>query len=518
MIDAQLGDPSSVPDGSSAALLHQRLFDMELALTNIARFARAMARLDLPGEQRAEIRAALLAIVAGDDAGARTHAERLLRLLRAADRLSSGQDTRAIVVPHRFAGSVIALTDASGEWSALGAENKDAETFQPAVMLFGGWLPGSANVSATASLEPGTRYGERVRLAAYTRTAIQMGVATAGAIALGDLVSGHRFYWALIAAFITFMGANNAHEQVRKALLRVVGTLAGIIVGSLAAHALGGDTGGSIAVILVALFFGFYLMRISYAFMVVGITVMVSLLYVQLDEFSNSLLVLRLAETTVGAAVAIVVTLVVFPLRTRRVLHIAVREHVRALARLAERAVGRLLGNPDCEASDLRGDARAVDAAYQALVATSRALRRDLAGRLDEQAGRVVRLATASRNYGRNLVVDIDPCAVLSGDARDEVARAAATLRDSLAVLAEATKDRQRPYIRSSALFDRVERRVEARGIEAEGHGTAGVTAAGRLAIRDLKLIDGAMARLAEVLGIPVTDYDTVGDRVDVAS
>jgi hypothetical protein len=48
MIDAELGDPGAVADGSSAQLLHQRLFDAELALTNIARFALAMARIGLP--------------------------------------------------------------------------------------------------------------------------------------------------------------------------------------------------------------------------------------------------------------------------------------------------------------------------------------------------------------------------------------------------------------------------------------------------------------------------------------
>ena len=46
--------------------------------------------------------------------------------------------------------------------------------------------------------------------------------------------------------------------------------------------------------ILVALFFGFYLLRVNYAFMVIAITVMVSQLYMELDEFSNSLLWLRL--------------------------------------------------------------------------------------------------------------------------------------------------------------------------------------------------------------------------------
>jgi hypothetical protein len=83
MIDAQLGDPNAVPNGSSGELLHQRLFDIELALTNIARFAEAMARLDIPSEQRAEVRLSLLDLARGDNKEAKAHAEALTRLLNA---------------------------------------------------------------------------------------------------------------------------------------------------------------------------------------------------------------------------------------------------------------------------------------------------------------------------------------------------------------------------------------------------------------------------------------------------
>ena len=217
------------------------------------------------------------------------------------------------MVPHRFAGSVIALSDAGTEWLALGATDACKGVFQPAVMLFGGWLPGSAQVSAAASTERGAHWADRVRLAPYTRAAIQMGIAVGGATALGVVVSSYRFYWAVIAVFVTFMGVNNSGEQVRKALFRVAGTVVGIGIGSLIAEAVGHHTYWSIAVILAALFFGFYLMRINYAFMVIGITVMVSLLYVQLDEFSNSLLLVRLEETALGAAVAIAVVMLVPP-------------------------------------------------------------------------------------------------------------------------------------------------------------------------------------------------------------
>jgi uncharacterized membrane protein YgaE (UPF0421/DUF939 family) len=502
MIDAQLGDPGAVADGSSAQLLHQCLFDVELALTNIARFAQAMARTGLPAPQHFEARLALRDIVRGENQAARTHATRLIGLLREAGSVPDGEDRAAVVVVHRFAGSVIALADAITDWTAAGAIGADQSAFQPSVQLLGGWLPGSAMVSGAASLERGPRLGDRVRLALYTRTAIQMGVAVGVAIVLGDLLSGRRFYWAVIAAFVTFMGAINSGEQIRKAFFRVAGTVAGVAAGSLLVTAVGHHTDWSIVVILAALFFGFYLQRVNYTFMVIGVTVMVSQLYVQLGEFSNSLLLLRLEETALGAAVAIVVVILVLPLRTRRVLRIAVRNHVQAVGRLAGHASDHLLGqDPDTNAS-LRSDARAVDAAYHAITATAQPLLRNLFGDLEEGTGRALQLAAAARNYSRNLVTDTGRAGPLDPGTRLDIEVAGAALRQSLDVVAAAlTGPRDTVYTRSAALFDQTERRIEV------DSGTAGPA---QLAIRDLKLIDGTMAQLAEVLGLTITDHDTV--------
>jgi len=247
-------------------------------------------------------------------------------------------------------------------------------------------------------------------------------------------------------------------------------------------------------------------MRINYTFMVIGITVMVSQLYVQLDEFSNSLLLLRLEETALGAAVTIVVVMLVFPLRTRRVLRVACRDLVQAVAQLAGHASDHLLGvDHGAEAAGLRSEARAVDAAYHALSATAQPLRRNLSGGIDENTGRVLRLASAARNYSRNLVTDTESAGQLDPGTRLDIELASATLRQSLDVIAAAlTGPRDGVYTRSSALFDRVERSVEER---------SGIAHPVHLAIRDLKLIDGTMARLAEVLGLAITDYDTVAAR-----
>ena len=249
MIDAQLGDPGAVPDGSSGELLHQRLFDIELALTNIGRFTERMAGLDLPAKQRSAARLALLDITRGDNQGGKAHAHTLIDLLHEAGRPPSGTDPTAAVVARRFAGSVIDLSDAMTEWMALDTVDIETGAFQSSVLLLGGWLPGSAYVSSAASLEGGSRRHERAGLARYTRNAIQIGIAAGAAIALGDLVSPQRFYWAVLAAFITFTGAHNAGEQIRKAFFRVAGTIVGIGVGSLLVSAVGHHTLWSIAVL-----------------------------------------------------------------------------------------------------------------------------------------------------------------------------------------------------------------------------------------------------------------------------
>jgi hypothetical protein len=362
-------------------------------------------------------------------------------------------------------------------------------------------VPGSTQVSATASDEPGTGLTGRFGMAPYTRTAIQMGVAVGGAVALGDALSAARFYWAVIAAFVTFMGANNSGEQIRKALFRVAGTLVGIAVGSGVVALVGTHTNWSLVAILVALFAGLYLQRINYAFMVIGITVMVSQLYVQLGEFSHALLWLRLEETALGAGVAIATVVLVLPLPTRRVARVAMRQYLEALGTLVDHARTHLVdAAPEQRGAAMRSDARGVDAAYQALLTTLGPLRRTMTGSVDEPTATALRLAGASRNYARNMVLDAEVTGVLDAVTGAEVARGIDTLAAGLRAVAGAlTGPAEGRYIRAASIFDRAGRRSE----------TNGTLDGATLVVRDLTLLDGALATLAEAIGVEVTDLDT---------
>jgi Fusaric acid resistance protein-like len=529
LIDAQLS-PAAVPPGGNAATLHQLLFDAEVGLSNVARFALTLAPRPLPAAARAQILAALAGVRDADLAAVFDSSAGIRDLL---DEREPGIATDDRILLHRFATSVTDLgTALRAFWRYPAsqppddtvAESTAAANFQPQVFTFAGWLPGSAGVAGAASQERGgPGLIERIRLAPYARIAIQMGIAVAGAIIAGDALSGRRFYWAVIAAFITFMGANTAGEQVRKSVFRVIGTVIGVLAGGVLAHLVGNVVWLQILVVLVSLFLGMYLFRINYMFMVIGITVMVSQLYVELAEFSNSLLLLRLAETSVGAGVAILTVLLVLPLHVGRVARVAARQQIEALADLADRCLDRLADPASSSGSDLqlRAAARRVDVAYQALVAVVRPMRTPLFGRLADRVSGFMATAVAARHYARNLLLDastryadLDPAAVDSlTTARHQLADSVGAVTAALAPASgpdgavgaggdgdgdEAPVARQ--YVRSASLFARV-----ADALPGEPS-----LSRPQLALRDLQLLDGALAEAARWAGVPVTDLDTV--------
>ncbi len=501
MIDGQLGNPAAIGAGTSGELLHQRLFDTELALTNTARFAQTMGRLNPTTDQRREARRALVGVVDGDAQTARIHAGKLLDLLRSDSKLPADEDRTEMVILHRFANSITAWADAMTERTAPDASGAQDAPFQSQVRLGGGWLPGAAAVSTMASLESGDRLADRTRLAPYTRSAIQMAVAVGAAIVFGDLLSGPRFFWAVITVFVIFTGTNNSSEQTIKAVFRAVGTAVGLVLGSLLVQVFGHEHPfWALAAILVTLFLSFYLNRINYGVSAIGITVVLALAFGQQDVYTNSLLLLRVEETAIGAAIGIVVATVIFPLRTGLILRVALRRYFQAVGRLAEHATAQLVGE-DHEDTTPRADARALDAAYQEVLATAQPTGLSLFGGPTDKTAHVLRIVTAARNYSRNLVTDVEAAGPLDHEALPALQRATLTLHQSLnAMVGAISGPREVTYTRSSALFDHAERYLEQTGALDDG----------QLPIRDLKLIDATMAEMAELMGLTVTDYDTV--------
>lgn len=484
MIDAQLVQADSLSAGARA----QPLFDAELALSSCARFAGALARTCADVAVRAQARAALAAALDRGD----PHAARGLASL-------AGDTARTTVLAHRLGACIEQYLLARRQLAdaLLGPVPADpATTFTPAVELSAGFLPGSTPVSATASTTPG-RGGplDRASMAPHVRASVQVAVAATIAVAVGDVVSGPRLYWAVLATFLAFMATTNSGEQVRKALFRVTGTAIGIVAGDLLVHVTGGRVWISLIIVLIALFFGIYLIRVNYTFMVIGITVTVTQLYAQLGEFSWQLLLLRLGETAIGVAAVVVTVLVILPLRPQRVLTAGVLLWFRALTGLLDGALHRLLSG---EPASLRPDVRQLDAAYAALEATAAPLRSTTFGRNAAQLSEIRAVTAAARNYARSFATQAE--ATEPADRLDSPAlRAAARqLRGSIAAIdRRIATGKDGSYTRASALLE-----VAARPL------APGDTPA-RLALRDLTLLDGSLARLAAALQMELRDHDT---------
>ncbi|HEV7189455.1 MAG TPA: FUSC family protein, partial [Blastococcus sp.] len=464
------------------------------ALSNCARFAAALAVLRADREVRRRAAEAFAALLAGDRARLRD-AVTALRALPA-------DSSRTTVLASRLAASLEDHAEARGR---LDEPVSDDDTvlgpaeFSPAVQLFSGYLPGSTPVSAEASTTRG-RGGllDRATMPPYVRTTIQIAVAATLAVVAGNALSSRRLYWSVLAVFLCFIATTNSGEQVRRALFRAGGTAIGIVIGDLLVHLTGGHVWSSLLIVLVALFFGIYLIRVNYMLMTIGITVTMAQLYVQFNEFSWSLLLLRLAETAIGVAAVVVTVLVIVPLRPQRVLTTAVLLWFTALRALVE----ALLDGGADERVPLRPLVRDVDAAYAALEATAAPLRRATFGRNSAQLTELLSVSAAARQYARSLAAGVESARGASGESawagNASLQAAAVQLRSSL----DAVEHRLRTgehgcYVRSAALVALAIDDVRPRHSSLQH------------ALRDLTLLDGTLARLATALQMDVAAHDT---------
>src|SRR5690348_3179399 len=194
----------------------------------------------------------------------------------------------------------------------------------------------------------------------FVRQALQATAGVAAAIAIGALISGHRWYWAVIAAFIVGTGVGSRGEAMIKALQRLAGTLAGIVMGMLLASAVSSHTDLALGLALACVFFAFYAFQAAYGIMMFCITLMLALLYGLVGQFEPHLLVLRLEETAAGAAVGVLAAVMLLPVRQGEVFRRAAREFLLALKETLSKACGADAATSARAMGELQGKAQAL--------------------------------------------------------------------------------------------------------------------------------------------------------------
>lgn len=399
MVEGWSAEPGALAPEISGAVLRRRLLDAQQLLDRMADAADTLAR----DEPRLAASAAVVAdrLARHNDTGA-NHAARLLAETATArhhdpdlgDADSGWWPARQFAVA---ALEYVAMPRIPAELAATaGDPSADAvdefePDFQPVVELAMGYLPGSPAVARDVPAR-GRSWNPLARLDLTSRQAVQVGIAGGLAILAGRDLSADRYYWAVIAAFIMFAGTATRSETFIKGVNRVVGTLVGLVASVWIAEATAGHITLVLLVIVASMFFGIYLIRVSYAYMIFFLTIMLGQLYSVLHEFSPGLLVLRLEETAIGAGVASLVALLVTPLSTRDTVRSARDNLLHGIADLLTMAADRLdpagATHTDTDDSadeadspgplDLAGSARTVDDRLRQLALVARPLTRPL--------------------------------------------------------------------------------------------------------------------------------------------
>ncbi|WIB66060.1 FUSC family protein [Curtobacterium sp. MCBD17_035] len=512
--DGMLAAPGAGPTGATAETLHRLLFDTHLAVDGLGRTAETLAGSGAPDDVRAAVAEAIRTVVRGGGAQGATAAEGMLARFGVTPSARADGSALAHVV-HRAALQLADLAAAARAWGTLRAalpREGDAVPFRTPVVLVGGRPSGAVPVLDDALADGMTGPWRRWHVSASLRTGIQAAVAVAVVEPLALLLDGSRFYWGVIGVMIVLAGTNSTHERVRKALHRGVGTVLGGALGIVLVHLLGTHHPWWTAGIAVfALAVGTYGFGGVYAIWVTALVVVLCQVYAYGGSFTDTLIPFRLAENLLGAAVAVLVSVVVLPVASGRMVRSAVRRQLAAVRSFVLSAglvdVGgdgpRDADPSDPDAFDLRRRSRAVDAATYQLDAVMKPMVRFPSGGAARTDARTRAALQSVAVFARELAGRPAPIARPPVPVVEALAHAAGVLATSIDALSGAVgSGRQRGEIRrGDDAWVRASDALDA-AVAATPPGPAHEWVHDR--VLALGRVDDALAVLAERNGLPV--------------
>lgn len=287
-----------------ALALRVRIFDVQLAAENLAALVPVVGGVALTIDQRATLSAEL--------ADAQTHV--------ASYRPRPGHDASPASPPPPMADAPPPAgwpADARRTRAAIaelrGAVDRlqDVREHADAAIDHRIEFPDAA-ASAAGAL---TTAGERTPATASGRLAVQAGISTGLALLLGSFVSTSHQYWAAMPAFSVLSGSDG--ETRTKAMQRVLATLAGATVAFGLAILAGHSPAVAFPLLIASAFFIAFLRPIASVWTVFWQTMLLATMYDVLGTLSVETIQVRVVETAIGAIVAVVVSAVILPTRTR---------------------------------------------------------------------------------------------------------------------------------------------------------------------------------------------------------
>jgi uncharacterized membrane protein YgaE (UPF0421/DUF939 family) len=423
MVQGQIEDrvnPGALWPGVSGEDLALWLFDAELTVERLATAGARAAAADIAAATRAELadQVALLA-----RAIRIPHSDGLVGTAERAQRLFERTSYPADLPVRRLALAIVDTAKATADVRARMER-----------VVAGAAAPMDITKAPAAPDSDDAEQQDRPGLLPSTRQAVQVAVAAALAIVIGEELSPSRWYWAVIAAFVVFAGTNSWAETLTKGWQRLLGTVLGVPCGVLVATLVSGNTVASLVMIFVCLFCAFYFMKVTYSLMTFWISTMLALLYGLLGEFTVPLLVLRIEETAVGAVIGIAAAMLVLPINTRTKIRNDAHTFFLTLSDLIEASVTSLLGGQTTVS--LTETARELDWDLAQFRTTAKPMSAGLAGLAGRRSMRHgLRMLTACDRYARILARSSETYDSASPELADAIKSTATQIRRNIDVL-----------------------------------------------------------------------------------
>ena len=314
------------------------IFDLQLAAERFGLVGDQLARAThgSPGRASDTVRDAVKqvgrALRARD---ARALKDSIASVQAAGEDLSAASDGVAVAARRTLS----ALQDTAGAMADLTALQPSAGRARAVASA------SSASAGAPARAAPSA--GAAGGMLPTTRQAIQVSVAVALAIVVGELISPKHWSWCAITALILFTGTQSLEDTVAKGARRVAGTALAVPLGVLIGTGLAGAPGIAVPLIFVAYFLQSYLSAAFYTWAMFWMTLMLAILYGLLGSLGPGVLLTRIGETVAGAVVGVLVALLVLPTRRAELTRAAAKNYLDALAEFLRSASRRLVaGEP----------------------------------------------------------------------------------------------------------------------------------------------------------------------------
>jgi hypothetical protein len=164
-----------------------------------------------------------------------------------------------------------------------------------------------------------------------TRQAIQVTVAAALAIVIGEHISPQRWYWAVITSFVVFIGTTSAGETLARAWGAFLGTVIGVVAGTAVGLLVGHDVALESWLLFLSMLLAAYFLRVGLGVAWFFITLVLAMLYELTGRFSDTVLVLRLLEVLTGVVCGGLAAFAILPTSTRTVFRADARAVLQAL-------------------------------------------------------------------------------------------------------------------------------------------------------------------------------------------